>query len=170
MLEEMLGPRDSRFTFGTVKGSSRNPHTSFPGGYHTGGGCVVNILIGQHPWDKCCYDQGTWQTAHECVHLLDPGVIGSANNLEEGLATWFQDEKRFHDEIVKRYIDRNKPHPENYTLAKQLVVRCQPEIFPAVKAIRSSGTRISEVTADVLGAHLPHVDRATIQRLCSRFE
>ena len=42
--------------------------------------------------------------------LLDPGVGGSATFLEEGLATWFQDEPKFHTEEVRAYIERSYAH------------------------------------------------------------
>ena len=139
-----LGPRDPTFVFGTVRQSSRNPHTHFPDNYHTDGDCVVDIQVGKRPWENLWRDQGTWQVAHECVHLLDPVERGAANFLEEGLATWFQDELLFHDDNVKRYIARNSPPPEPYSTAKRLVVQCQPQIVPVVKKIRSSGTRIRD--------------------------
>ena len=169
ILEEMFGPPDPRFVFGTILKSSRNPHTDFPFDYHLNGGCVVNIQVGEYPWEHCCYDQGTWQVAHECVHLLDPGIRGSATHLEEGLATWFQDETRFHDEIVKRYIARKSPHPEPYITAKRLVVECMPALILAVKAIRETGTRIWDIERDALAAHLPQADTKTIETLCATF-
>ena len=170
ILEEMFGPPDPRFVFGTILGSSRNPHTHFPCGYHFNGGCVVNIQVGKYPWEHCCDDQGTWQVAHECVHLLDPGEKDSANYLEEGLATWFQDETRFHDEIVKRYIGRNSPHPQSYATAKRLVAECMPSLIPAVKTIRATGVRIEDIKPDALTAHLADIDHQTIEALCARFE
>ena len=170
-LEKMFGPRDQRFVFGTVRQSNSHiPRTHFPFDYHEDGGCVVDILIGQRPWENRWRDQGTWQVAHECVHLLDPVEAGTANVLEEGLATWFQDEPQYHDKLVKRYITRNRPHPENYAKAKWLVLQCQRGILPAVKEIRSSGTRIRDITPEVLAAKLPDADRETIDSLCTKFE
>ena len=49
-----------------------NPRTHFPH-YHTNV-FVVTIHVGKCPWEHGCFDQGTGQLAHECVHLLDPGV------------------------------------------------------------------------------------------------
>ena len=169
VLEEMFGPRDSRFEFGKVRESRSSPRTHFPRGYYTVGGCVVDIHIGAYPWKHCCYDQGTWQVAHECVHLLDPGINGSANNLEEGLATWFQDEVQYHDELVKRYIARNSPHAESYSRAKQVVTECMPELASAMKAIRSSGTKIRDISVDELAARLPNADSDSVERLCAKF-
>ena len=171
ILEEKFGPPDPRFVFGTIlKSIDVFPRIHFPSDYNLNGGCDVNIHIGDYPWKNCCYDQGTWQVAHECVHLLDPVLKGSANTLEEGLATWFQDETRFHDDGVKRYIARNSPHPEPYAIAKRLVVECMPSLIPAVKTIRATGARIGNIEPDTLAAHLEHIDLQTIEALCAKFE
>ena len=81
ILESKFGPCDPRFKFGSVQKSQNNiPHNSFPNGYSEDGGCVVDICIGAQPWKHCNYGHGTWQVAHECVHLLDPGLV----DLEQG--------------------------------------------------------------------------------------
>ena len=172
ILEGLFGKCDPRFVFGTVvKSTNENnvPQTYFRGRYHTNGNCVVDIHISEHPWENCVHGQGTWQVAHECVHLLDPGIGGTANVLEEGLATWFQDEPCFHDDKVRRYIQTNSSHSPPYHEAKQLVLRCMPELIAAVKELRASGIRIRDITADRLASHLPNVDHETIKRLCDRF-
>ena len=171
IVEKILGPFDCRFVFGTIKKSIHEddvPHTNFPGGFHLNGGCVVDIHISSWPWDHCSPDQGPWQVAHESVHLLDPGVSGSATFLEEGLGTWFQDEPKFHTDAVRAYIERGVSHPQNYEVAHKLVGRCMPELVPAVKDIRSQGVRIREITPDILLPRLPTVDRETIEHLCTR--
>lgn len=172
ILEVLLSSRDQRFVFGTVRQSSRNPHTHFPGRYHTDGGCIVDIHVGKSAWESLQYDRSTWQVAHESVHLLDPIEQGSANFLEEGLATWFQNEPQFHDDSVKQYISRcnHIPHPEPYRTAKRLVVECQPAIIPAVKSIRLSGTALWDISVDILASNLPFADKGTVEKLCSRFE
>ena len=169
ILEEMFGRSDARFLFGTVCQSMNDPCTHFPNNYHTNGGCSVDIHIGNLAWAKLLCHQSTWQAAHECVHLLDPVQAGGANFLEEGLATWFQDEPRFHDDVVKQYIARNSPHPERYNTAKRLVAQCMPTLIVAVKVIRKSGVRISDICPDVLAAQLPNTDSETIANLCARF-
>ena len=74
ILESIFGPRDSRFEVGTVQKSDDGPRTHFPEGFHFNGGCRVDILISSWPWDNRRPDQGPWQIAHECAHLLDPYV------------------------------------------------------------------------------------------------
>ncbi len=171
ILQDILGPFDRRFVFGSIKKSidvEDVPHTNFPGGFHLNGGCVVDVHISSWPWENCSPDQGTWQVAHESVHLLDPGVGGSATFLEEGLATWFQDESKFHTELVRAYIERGVTHSQHYKVAKELVDSCMPTLVPVVKDIRSLGVRIREITAEILSPRLPTVDRETIEHLCTR--
>ena len=168
ILESMFGPRDPRFEFGSIRKSSDDiPRTYFPNSYYKSGGCVVDICLSDWPWERHSYDQGTWQVAHECVHLLDPGV-GGTTNLEEGLASWFQNEPRFHSDDVKRYIARNNKHGVSYESARGLVLRCMPQLIPAVKEIRLSGTGIPGITTNALAAKLD-VDSDIIEKLCARF-
>ena len=182
LLENMFGQCDQRFVFGSIKKSIRKddaPHTNFPNEFHLNGGCVVDIHISEWPWQHCycdqgtwqhCYcDQGTWQLAYESVHLLDPVVNGKATFLEEGLATWFQDEPTFHIDVVQKYIERGITHPQDYTVAKELVCSCMPQITSVVKKIRSLGVRIQDITAYELAPCLPNVDREIIEHLCRRF-
>ena len=171
-LETMFGLRDRRFLFRTITKATQPPdvpYIDFPNGFHFNGNCVLDICISEWPWEHCSPDQGPWQVAHECVHLLDPGLRGGANLLEEGLATWFQDEPGFHSEAVKAYIRRNRPRPQNYAEAEQLVGSCMPDLQPAVRTIRASGIGFRDITADQLAPHLPGVDRGILERLCTRF-
>ena len=172
ILEGLLGPRDPRFVFGSIKKSTDEddvPHTNFPQAFHFNGGCVVDIHISDWPWRHHLIDQGLWQIAHECVHLLDPGVSGSANVLEEGIATWFQDEPRYHIDVVKKYIERNPSHSSPYAAAKRLVCRYMPQLASAVKDIRASGVRIRDISAVELAHHFAAEDGETIKRLCAKF-
>ena len=169
ILENLFGPCDPRFVFGTIrKSEDGTPRTFFRTRYYTEGGCIVDIHISDFPWEHFSPDQGKWQVAHECLHLLDPGIYGTTNFLEEGLATWFQNESRFHDDTVRQYIARNTK-TTIYDAAKDLVLRCMPQITTAVKEIRESGKRIREISPDVLATRLPHVDMKTVERLCVTF-
>ena len=116
-------------------------------------------------------DQSVWQVAHECVHLLDPAILGNTNFLEEGLASWFQDEPKFHNEKVRAYIARNNKPIPSYVEAKKLVLACMPEthLCSAVKKIRASGVRIRDIEEDRLKSHLPRVNDSILERLCAPF-
>ena len=174
ILESIFGQRDPRFVFGTIEMSDdESPRTHFPDYFHFGGGCRVNILITKHPWEHCRLDQGPWQVAHECVHLLDPSEAGTGNVLEEGLATWFQDESTYHDEQVRHYIAKYDKHAKFspvYLEAEELVRGSVPDILHAVKKLRGSGFRIGDIKADVMAPLLPKVGTETLERLCSPFQ
>ena len=170
ILESIFGQRDPRFVFGTIGMSDGRPRTHFPGRFHLDGGCHVDILITKYPWEHRSPDQGPWQIAHECVHLLDPREIGTANTLEEGLATWFQDAPAYHDERVRRYIVKNNKHPPAYLDAQELVRRSLPDILQAVKTLRASGVRIGDMKADMLAPLLPNAQPGTAERLCALFQ
>ena len=171
-LEELFGLRDPNFVFGLIERSTDEdgmPQTYFPLGFRREGGCVVNIQISPWPYDNQCLGQATWQIAHECVHLLDPGCLGGANVLEEGLATWFQDEESYHPNYVQEYIRRNSPHTPHYAEAQTLVFRCMPHLIEAVRKIRSTRIRISDFEPRLLKPFLPNVDDSVVSRLCAPF-
>ena len=171
-LTDIFGPFDTNFVFGSIKGPFNDgapPQIHFPNGYHRDGGCVADIRLSALPWENCDCGQGGWQVAHEAVHLLNPVPCGRANVLEEGLATWFQDQPEFHDDETRRYITWGSKHTGPYMDARDLVRGCMPELKHAVKEIRGLHIAISEITVDVLGCKLRRVDSKTIERLCSRF-
>ena len=174
-IERLLGPRDSRFVLGTIgladckEPDGENPRTYFPNGYSLCGGCVVDILITKCPWERFSPDQGRWQVAHECVHLLDPVIGGTANVLEEGLATWFQDEPRFHSTAVRQYIQKNTGHTPKYLRARDLVRSYAPDLQRAVKTIRSHGVPISSIMPELLIHHLPQMKLEDSKELCLMF-
>ena len=174
ILEPIFGRRDPRFVFRTIGVSDTgSPCTYFPEGFHFRGGCHVNILIAKFPWENCSSGRWPWQVAHECVHLLDPIEKGTVNVLEEGLATWFQDESTYHDEQVRHYLakyDKHEKYSPAYLEAQELVRGSVPDILHAVKTLRGSGFRIGDIKADVMAPLLPKVGTETLERLCSPFQ
>ena len=179
ILEGIFGPRDQRFVFGNIGKSTRpaerpRPRTHFPDGFHFDGGCRVDIHITEYPWNHLCPDQGPWQVAHECVHLLDPTKRGGSNILEEGIATWFQNEPMHHPKNVRkkvrRYIDNNDRTTPEYEEAEELIRSCLPDILGAIKELRVSGVRIGDIEAEILQPRLPNAKDQLIERLCADFE
>lgn len=172
-LESMFGERDKKFVFGDIvkaPADHDNPHTHFPNGFHLNGGCVVDIRISRCPYEHSSPDQGAWQVAHECVHLLDPTEKVGSTFLEEGLATWYQNEARFHDDLVQRYIERKGKLSSDYVKAERLVRECTPEkLISAVREIRAQGIRISEIQPAKLSQHLSNADEIALERLCESF-
>ena len=169
ILEEIFGPRDPRFIFDKIEMIDDGPQTFFPDKYNIEG-CRVNIEISRKPWELCSLSQGPWQVAHECVHLPDPGKFGTANILEEGLATWFQDNPEFHNEDVKRYIKNNGDKKLNYLEARELVRKYCPDILGAVKTLRSRKIRIRDIRVNNLASLLPLANEKDLERLCTLFE
>ena len=177
ILEGLFGPRDRRFVLGTFSKSSNDediPQIHFPNTFHLSGDCIVDIQVSGGAWCKGDRYQGGWQVAHECVHLLDPGK-GITNFLEEGLATWFQCEPRYHEETVKGYIVQHGARGllkdlRNYVEARELVLSCMPVLIEIIKEIRGSGIRLRHITPEILAPALPYVDTNTINRLCLEFE
>ncbi len=170
-LEKIFGPRDSRFEFGGVWYSDDDPHIWFPHGFHFRGGCQVDISISKEAWEKPPHDQGAWQLAHECVHLLDPVSCEKANVLEEGLATWFQCDRHYHDEIVQNYISTIKDADlKEYREAKDLVCKYGSSLRKAVKTLRLKGKRISDIDTHDLGRVYPDSSARDRERLCSLFD
>ena len=173
VLERMFGRFDSAFFVSSIKGPRNEvdcPEVYFPDRYRRDGACRVEIRISADPWRHCLRGQAAWQVAHETVHLLNPVELGHAAVLEEGLATWFQDEPEFHDDVVKQFIAAGKAiHTPAYEEARDLVRECMPGIIPAVRRIRGSGSRLSEITADQLRPFLPGVSGNAIERICRKF-
>ena len=167
-LEGLFGRRDNRFVFAGVVVAPKNddtPRLYYPKNYSAG---LVNIQISRYPYERCLYSQAAWQVAHECVHLIDPAE-GNTTILEEGLATWYQNEESFHEPIVRRYIKSNNQHRENYAEAERLVCDTVPQLLQAVKAIRQRQIRIGEINTDILAPYLPNVACDTVERLCQKF-
>ena len=175
-LEGIFGQCDQGFVLGSIKESTRKdskPHT-YLNEFDLKDGCRVDIHIGKEAWQNCSYAQATWQLAHESVHLLDPVKDGEATFLEEGLATWFQNEPKFHSKEVKEYIKlvmrSKKDSPSCYDKAEELVRRCMPQLTSVIKKIRSSDVRIQKITACKLAPYLPNVDKETVEHLCRKMD
>jgi hypothetical protein len=85
-----------------------------------------------------------FQLAHETVHLLDPVVAGTANVLEEGLATYYQ------LEYIRRMDSNYSTGDEKYDAASSLVSSLMTEYPDAIKTLRGQGRTISTLTAHQL--------------------
>lgn len=176
ILQDMFGPRDSSFTFvGIGRNSDERdfPQTYFPNGYCEAG-CEVEIRIEPRWYDMRHCGMAGYQIAHECVHLLDPSRFGTGPMLEEGLAQWFQDEPEYHGHhksIQTRsacYGRQNNPNVA-YMTARNLVRRCMPQLRPAIKEIRCSGTRLRNIKTQDLLPYLPDIDSRIVDGLCAPF-
>ena len=146
--EEWLSSRDASFELGGFLQScppDEYPHTFF--NYQSRAidicleeNAIQGVLLG--------FDElARWQIAHECVHLIDPYFDShpgpsQGNVLEEGIASWYQDEK-----VPGR--KRSGPNRERYEKAKSWVKTYVGEdkaLLGAVRALRSEGRRIMDIT------------------------
>lgn len=134
----------------------------------------MEVHIGRSAWRDRDKQRATWQLAHECVHLLDPKPHKPYGNaLEEGLATWFQLEPRYHESWLHFYIARNSHKLGGpYAEARGLVATAIPfGLIRAVRKARSTGARIGDMNPDDLAPHLPPGATAEyVERLCGTFD
>ena len=149
-LENLFGPRDRNFDLGEIIFKKEG----FPMTYKPDRNAnIVDI----HLTNK---DLLEWQLAHECVHLLDPYFPPPTNFLEEGIATWFQTEKREDHSSDRLYIQAEKlvsPLMENGYLPNRL------------KSIRKNNCRIGEITKEILRQEAPEIDDKTAEELTKKF-
>ena len=87
-LENMFGPSDPNFEFGCIK-QDGSPRIHFR---NNSSGGVVDIYLAKEALQSPTEAWARWQLAHECLHLIDPHE-NPTNVLEEGLATYYQNNK-----------------------------------------------------------------------------
>lgn len=83
MAEDLCGPRDTSYTILHIEPGHKKPQIWFPSEEYPK---HIVIRLKTDPAEDMF--QACYQLAHETVHLLAP-VKGKANNLEEGVATYF---------------------------------------------------------------------------------
>lgn len=178
-LEKLFGPRDPRFVFRSFErstGKDGEPRNWFPDDFHLHGDCAVNIQLCHDAWDNLERGRSLWQLAHECTHFLEPKEVDKVTFLEEGLATWFQCEPRFHNDVVKEYLkwmrsQRGVDHylGTNYSVAREHVSKRMKKLGPLIREIRAKGQFISDVGPETLKERLKPIDNQIVERLCSVF-
>ena len=83
MAEDLFGPRDTSYTILHIETGHKIPQIWYPNEEYPKHITIHLITDPTENMSMACY-----QLAHETVHLLAP-VRGNANNLEEGVATYF---------------------------------------------------------------------------------
>ena len=104
-LETLFGPRDPDYELGEIRSSTQGPRT-VP---REGSNHIADILLTPGAYGGAYSGQlAKWQMAHECLHLIDPYFHDSAEPptivLEEGLATWFQNQLQDRFVSCRKYI------------------------------------------------------------------
>lgn len=94
-----------------------------------------------------------WQLAHECVHLLSPGLEGTGIVLEEGLAVLFQEEYMGYGQ---QGVERRNPNSPYYRAAK-LTDELLSYDTGMVRRIRTTYPDFSTITAEIVREYCPEV-------------
>ena len=138
--ESMFGERDKTWTFLGVEFKPNGPSIIYYPNNQVSI-CLSDSVAEINPYNQ----QFIFQLSHEVCHLLFPTGRTVANNLEEGLATWFS--KFFTDKFDsdKNYAInsiKNSNYYDVYLLAENLI----KEDIEAIKKMRQLNNTISDLT------------------------
>lgn len=163
-LEALLGPRDRNYSLGGISFHIEGPEIFFP--YNPTNSVVIRLGENALAWWKKDANIGirlmAWQLAHECVHLIDPNFSPPTNVLEEGLATWFQDQK----------VEGNGfGSLDSYADAKRLVLPYieKGHLLEKVRILREEGIRICDIRKEDLHRVASQIYPADVKALTERF-
>lgn len=155
--EERFGERDPSYFYAGHEFVDGNPGTWYPGNRH-------HIII---QLSKECindFDRALYQLSHEVIHLLGPTTGCNANNLEEGLATWFSEE--YCRRETGRTISAGMPC---YQRASDLVQRMLRENPNCIKAMRREERSFRNITEQIVQNHCSFLSREEIAFLLESF-
>lgn len=145
----LFGPRDSRFLFIGWEFIGERPQIFFP----SSGERHVLIRLSMNAsefWNTAIHE-----LAHECVHLLSP-VVGVANNLEEGVATWYAD--RFYRRATARDPGPiSAPYFDAYDAVVELFDR-SPHGPETIRELRREQSSFSQMDASLILRIVPSLD------------
>jgi hypothetical protein len=139
--EKRFGSRDPTFFYAGHEFIDGNPCTWYPGDR-----CHIVIQLGK----ECLTDfnRAIYQLSHEVIHLLAPTGGEPANNLEEGLATWFSED--YCRRATGQTIEAGLPC---YQRASDLVQKMLEEDSACIRLMRQEEPRISRITKQILERH-----------------
>lgn len=157
LIEEQFGERNRSFTLVGVEFCETGPQCWFPGNC----GHIVIQLNTSAMNDRV---RAFYQLAHECVHLLDPGVLGTASVFEEGVATLFS------LEYARRFWANYPQIESKYTAAARLAGLALTANRNIIRELRSQGIRFSQFTSPQLTAGCPGLPAGVASVLCSSFQ
>ena len=136
---------------------SRHPGTWYPGNRQH---IVIQLGI------ECTQDmvQAIYQLAHEVIHLLSPSGASTANNLEEGLATWFSEDycRRATGQTIRAEVP-------SYQKASDLVRQVLEQHPDCIRKMRESEPCISRLSASLIRVHCPSLSEEQAAFLATRF-
>ena len=154
--EDFFGPADRAWRFGGVEviNDGNAPYICFPAGQEK----EVKICISADCLSDKSHYRAEWQLRHECVHLLSPTGSRDANVLEEGMATFFQNEYKKFNILNDAYKNAEKLFIEIYSVNKN-----------AIKEIRQYCPLLKNITKDMLLKHCDGLNVATAEYLAKPF-
>ena len=162
-LECLLGPRDPKFSLGEI--APRGSPVAWADKYN-----IIQINLSRGEGGEFCDNEEVikWQLAHECVHCLDPYSVKEGKHtivLEEGIATWFQNQK------VKNIYPEGQ-YKNAYIRAETLVSKWMEDKYlpSAIRSIRKEGTHIRDITKEKLREKAPYINNEPAKELTQIFE
>lgn len=155
--EERFGERDPSYFYAGHEFVDGNPTTWYPGNRRH-----IVIQLG-----KAClsdFNRAIYQLSHEVIHLLAPTGSSGANNLEEGLATWFSEDycRRATGQTIKAGLSC-------YQRASDLVQQMIEENPTCIKSMRQEEPSFLNITEQIVRNHVSCLSTEEIAFLLSRF-
>ena len=161
--EAMFGPRDASYKLYQPQFYEDGPNLRFTP--DQAGIFVEMSHNGRFYWPTVVYEM-----AHETVHLLNPGVLGTANNLEEGVAVAFSIyAQEYYDVKVQRPSPNNQDEVE-YHIALSLVESLPDGALASAGRLRRQFGRLSAVMYEDLLELYPDLDHGLANLLASKFK
>ena len=157
--EDLFGPRDPSIALWQPQFEDAGPNVRFS---LDGLGVFAELSTN----GESCWPTVIYELAHETVHLLDPGLLGTANYLEEGIAVAFS--------IYAQHlycVDRVQTPCESskYGLALKLVSALPGQPLLCAGRIRRDIGRFSAVTPQDLVRLFPTINPQLANDLTRKF-
>ncbi len=154
-IQDLFGPRDERYFFIGWEFDGEHPQLQLPGSG------LKLVLIRLSMGASVSWNAAVHELAHECVHLLSP-VAGMTNNLEEGVATWYQTQfyKREFDETPAVY----GPYLGAFEAVEDLFEHSESGAS-VIKDLRSKSLAFGGISASDILAAAPTLDDQTAEYL-----
>ncbi len=161
MAEKLFGPRDTSFKICQPEFRPDGPRIRFTPD-NTG------VYAELSPNGRLYWPTVLYELAHETVHLLNPGLLGTENNLEEGVAVAYSIYALRQYHVPDSEIDKY-PKMEQYKCALKLA-NCLPEgALKSAGRIRREVGRLSDATSDDLRGLYCGLEPSIAEKLASKF-
>jgi hypothetical protein len=164
-IERKYGFREPGWTLLGVEFHDDVPQVWFPGSgdYPPRRHIVIMLSAAAFSNEK----QAIYQLAHECVHLLSPGKLGSATVMEEGLATAFSEDiiEEWFGEKNKAGYTNDQRYRDAAAHVRQLLQQ-EPDAILHLRGVEPAFSRMTAATFVDAGLNVP---TALVDELLSKF-